>query len=283
MSEPDKIDDRVSIMITQGIADVRLARPLRMNALDVAMFGAIAKVIDRLHDEKDVRVVVLSGEGRSFCAGLDRGLFGSMAGMNDAPLPSFLSDELARTHGDGNLQQYVATGWRDLPMPVIAAVHGAALGGGCQIPLGADIRYVAPDAKIAFMEMLWGLIPDMAYAVLAPSLIRDDILRELVYSGRTFDGVEAETIGYATRVCADPLAEALATAGKIAAASPAAIRAAKRLANLRGRPDRAAALLAESAEQSRLVGSPEQCEIVRQVFAGGPRLLKGVDALGRSI
>lgn len=268
MVEPRKIDDRVSMMIADGIADVRLARPLRMNALDTAMYGALAKAIAILKEEADVCVVVLSGEGRNFCSGLDRGLFGAMAGTSGTPLPSFLADQLMRIHGDANLQQHVVTGWRDLPMPVIAAVHGAALGGGCQIPLGADIRYVAPDAKIAFMEVMWGLVPDMGFAALAPSLIRDDILRELIYTGRSFDGHEAEAIGYATRVCDDPLAEAFATARTIAASSPFAIRAAKRLASLpRGR-DRASILLAESAEQTRLAGSPEQCEIVKHIFAG---------------
>lgn len=268
MADLRRIDDRVSMVIEDGIADVKLARQLRMNSLDTAMFGALAKAIAILNDASDVRVVILSGEGRGFCAGLDRSLFSSMAGLSDVALPSYLSDELARTHGDANLQQHVVTGWRDLPMPVIAAVHGAALGGGCQIPLGADLRYVAPDAKLAFMEIQWGLVPDMGLTMLAPGIIRDDIVRELVYTGRSFDGREAEAIGYATRVCDDPLAEAFAMARMIAAASPAAIRAAKRLAGMPHGRDRAAMLLAESAEQTRLAGSPEQRDIVRGVFAG---------------
>src|SRR6202048_3189432 len=147
------MDDRVSISISDGIADVRLVRADKMNALDAAMFEALVAATERLKSEKGVRAVVLSGEGRAFCAGLDMGNFGQMAegsprstGRDDASLG-------ARTHGPANRAQYACWVWRDLPVPVIAAVHGVAFGGGFQVALGADMRYVAPDTRLAVMEI----------------------------------------------------------------------------------------------------------------------------------
>lgn len=125
------MNDRVTIAVADGIADVRLNRADKMNAIDPAMFEGIAAAIDRLAGMAEVRVVVLSGEGRAFCAGLD------MASMAGGGSGLSLDD---RTYGDANLVQQVAWGWRTLPMPVIAAVHGVAFGGGFQIMSGADIR-----------------------------------------------------------------------------------------------------------------------------------------------
>jgi enoyl-CoA hydratase/carnithine racemase len=148
-------------------------------------------------------------------------------------------------------------------VPVIAAVHGVAFGGGLQIALGADIRCVHPQARLAVMEIKWGLVPDMAGCVLLTELVRADVVRELTFTSRIVSGVEAQTLGLATRVCDDPLADARALAAQIAASSPDAIRAAKRLLN-RSSPLRAAdILLAESAEQKALIGTPNQREAAR--------------------
>ncbi len=250
-------DERVTIRIEGGIADVRLVRADKMNALDPAMFDAIIAAIARLGAEPGVRAVVLSGEGRAFCAGLD---MASMAASGSG------LDLHARTHGLANRFQQVAWGWRALPVPVIAAIHGVAFGGGLQIASGADVRIAAPGTRMAVMEMKWGIVPDMAGYALWRGLVRDDHLRELAYTAREFAAEEAVALGFVTRIAEDPLAEATALAEAIAGRNPHAIRAAKRLANLAAEADGAAILDAESAEQARLIRSPNQIEAVRANF-----------------
>ena len=148
-------------------------------------------------------------------------------------------------------------------MPVIAAIRGVALGGGFQIALGADIRYVAPDARLSILEIKWGLIPDMSGIALMRELARSDVIRELSLTGRVFSGTEALSYGFATGLHADPLAAARATAHEIAGRSPDAVRALKRLLNMASDAEVAAILLAESKEQAALIGSPNQIEAVR--------------------
>ena len=257
------MEQRVSISISDGIADVRLVRADKMNALDAAMFEALVAATDRLAKEKSVRVVVLSGEGRAFCAGLDMGRFAAMKEKGGNGVPGGESRDLtARTHGKANAAQQAVWGWRQLPVPVIAAVHGVAFGGGFQLALGADMRFVAPDTRMSIMEIKWGLVPDMAGTPILASLVRDDILRELTYTGRIFSAQEAMSYGLATRICDDPLAAAFEVAREIAGKSPDAIRAAKRMLNNLS-VDPGPALLAESVEQQKLLGSPNQTEAVR--------------------
>jgi enoyl-CoA hydratase/carnithine racemase len=258
------MEQRVSVTMEGGVADVRLARAEKMNALDPAMFEALVQTGQRLIAMPGLRAVVLSGEGRAFCAGLDFGRFEKMASSpGDGGMGA--SHELrlgARTHGLSNPAQYAVTVWRDVPVPVIAAVHGVAFGGGFQLALGADVRLVAPDARMSVMEIKWGLVPDMGGALLMRTLARADVIRELTFTGRVFDGVEAQALGFATRTCDDPRAEALAMAHGIAQRSPDAIRAAKRLLQLAESATPAAVLQAESDEQIRLLGSPNQVEAV---------------------
>lgn len=243
--------ERVTWTIEQGVADVRLNRPDKMNALDPAMIDGLLAAIDTLGHTAGLRAVVLSGEGRAFCAGLD---MASMAGVGAG------IDIAARTHGLANSYQQVAWGWRTLPVPVIAAVHGVAFGGGLQIASGADIRIAAPDTRLSVMELKWGIVPDMAGFVLWRDTVRGDVLRELTYTAREFDAAEAQGLGFITRLADDPHAEALALARAIAGRNPDAIRAAKRLANQEG--DAAAILLAESVEQAALLRTPNQIEAV---------------------
>jgi enoyl-CoA hydratase/carnithine racemase len=153
--------------------------------------------------------------------------------------------------------------WREQKVPVIAAIHGVAFGGGFQLALGADIRFVTPDVRMSVMEIKWGLVPDMAGLVLMKRLVRDDVARELTFTGRQFDGEEAYRIGFATRVCADPRAEALALAAEIAGKNPDAIHAAKRLLDLALDADQTTILKEESREQTALIGSPNQVEAIR--------------------
>lgn len=253
------MNDRVSISITDGVADVRLVRADKMNALDMAMFEALVAAATRLKTEKGVRAVVLSGEGKAFCAGLDMGRFQTMGSGQGTGRKEDLA---VRSHGIANQPQYAVWGWRELPVPVIAAVHGVAFGGGFQLALGADMRFLASDARMSIMEIKWGLVPDMAGTPILASLVRDDVLRDLCYTGRIFSAQEAMSYGLATRVCDDPRAAALEAAREIAGKSPDAIRAIKRLLNKLS-VDPAPALLAESIEQKALIGSPNQVEAVK--------------------
>lgn len=254
------MEDRITVDIQGGVADVRLVRVDKMNALDDAMFEALIKTGERLKTEAGVRAVVLSGAGRAFCAGLDMGNFDKMASGERKGGTGLV--ETPRTEGGSNRAQHAVMVWREIPVPVIAAVHGVAFGGGFQLALGADMRFVTPDARMAVMEIKWGLVPDMAGIALLRRLIRDDQARELTYSGRQFTGEEALSLGLATRVCADPYAEALAFARDVASKNPDAIRADKRLMNLADDGDQRAILLAESVEQSALIGTPNQIEAV---------------------
>ena len=256
------MEDRVSISISDGIADVRLVRADKMNALDVAMFEALVAATERLSREKAVRVVVLSGEGRAFCAGLDMGRFAAMKDGGNGVPGGEKRDLSIRSHGKANFAQQAVWGWRQLPVPVIAAVHGVAFGGGFQLALGADIRLLAPDARMSIMEIKWGLVPDMAGTPILASLVRDDILRDLTYTGRIFSAQEAMSYGLATRICDDPRAAAFEVAREIAGKSPDAIRAAKRMLNNLS-VDPGPALLAESVEQMKLMGGANQLEAVR--------------------
>ena len=257
------MNDRVSVTMDGGVADVRLVRTDKMNALDEAMFEALVETGERLKSERGVRAVVLSGEGRAYCAGLAMGNFGRMAEgsrRSDAPRDNVLG---ARTHGIANRAQYAVWVWREIPVPVIAAVHGVAFGGGFQLALGADMRFVAPDARMAVLEIKWGLVPDMAGTQLMRHLAREDVVRELTYTGRIFSGEEALALGFATRVCADPRAEALAIAHEIAGKSPDAVRAAKRLLNDAVNTTPAAGFIQETTEQVALIGRPNQVEAVK--------------------
>ena len=248
------MNDRVSTTITDHIADVRLARADKMNAIDPAMFEGIAAAIERLAGMAEVRVVVLSGEGRAFSAGLD------MASMAGGGSGLSLDD---RAYGDANLVQQVAWGWRTLLMPVIAAVHGVAFGGGFQIMSGADIRIAHPQARFAIRETYWGLVPDMAGIALWRTLARDDVLRELTYTAREFDGAEALRHGFVTRLDEDPRAAAMTMAREIAAKNPQAIRASKALYGIAADADAAAILRAESDAQGKVMRKPNQIEQVR--------------------
>ncbi|RQO61574.1 crotonase/enoyl-CoA hydratase family protein [Variovorax sp. KBW07] len=250
-----------------GVVELQLARADKMNALDPAMFDALIEAGEALRGDSAVRAVVISGRGKSFCAGLDMASFERMQqqGGADNVLGDGASgaDLLQRTHGISNAAQQVAMVWREVPVPVIAAVHGVAFGGGLQVALGADIRIVAPDTKLSVMEIKWGLVPDMAGMVLMRELARSDVVRELTFTGRIFSGEEALRIGFATRLSTEPLAEALQTAHDIAGKSPDAIRAGKRLLNASLAQTAAQLLMAESVEQKALIGSPNQIEAVK--------------------
>lgn len=249
------VDDRVTLTIADHVAELCLNRPDKLNALDLPMFERLACLIAQLQEARDVRAVVLHGAGRAFCAGLD------LAAMETGGLGL---DLLRRDHGDANLVQQAAWGWRTLPMPVIAAVQGVAFGGGLQILSGADIRIGCAGARLAIREVNWGLVPDMAGMALWRGSVRDDVLRELILTGRDVSGEEAQRAGFLTLVAPDPLAEARRLAATITERSPDAVRAAKHLTNLASSGLNARdLLLAESSAQKALKGTPNQREAVR--------------------
>ncbi|QGX99183.1 crotonase/enoyl-CoA hydratase family protein [Roseovarius faecimaris] len=247
---------RVTTEIKDHIAHVTLTRGDKMNAVDPDMAEAIVAAGQALSDA-DIRAVVLSGEGKSFCAGLDVMSFAQLAAQDPEGVV------MPRTHGNTNLFQEVAMVWHRLPVPVIAALHGAVFGAGFQLALGADIRLAAPDAKLAVMEMKWGLIPDMGGMVLLPRLARSDVIRQMTYSAEPIGAAQAERWGLVTELAEDPQARAVALATMIAGKSPSAIRAAKRLIGLaESGVGEDAVLLAESREQADLIGKPHQMEVI---------------------
>ncbi len=249
------MQDRVTVSLTGGVADVRLNRPDKMNALDSAMFEALVETGRGLRTERGLRAVVLSGEGRAFCAGLDVASF-----MGGGGGRSLFERE---TGSPANFAQRAAWVWTELPVPVIAAIHGAAFGGGLQIALAADIRFVAPDARLSVMEIKWGLIPDMSGSQTLRRLVRLDVAKELTYTGRVVSGSEAAALGLATHVSDTPREAALELAREIAAKSPSAIRSGKQLLDAAGLLDLEAGLRLEERLQAALFGKPNQIESVR--------------------
>ena len=268
MAEPE----RVTVTVERGVADVRLNRPDKMNALDQPMFTALRRAAHQVADDPSVRAVVISGEGRGFCAGLDltalTGPFGPADTASAAPTREERAGSITdRLDGSiANWAQQAAYGWTELPVPVIAAVHGVALGGGAQIALAADIRIMAPDARISILEIRWGLVPDMTGTASLTRLVPLDVAKELTWTGRMVEGEEAVRLGLATRVSDDPRKDALALAADIAGRNPDAIRAGKRLLDQAGRVPLAQQFLDESAEMGRLIGSANQMEAVAAFF-----------------
>ncbi|WP_299283391.1 crotonase/enoyl-CoA hydratase family protein [uncultured Tateyamaria sp.] len=248
---------RVTVSCDNHIAHVRLTRPDKMNAVDQAMIDAVIAAGLEVA-ASDARVCVISGEGKGFCAGIDIGGLSTMLGQdpNDLLMP--------RTHGEGTTNQWqeVAMVWTRVPVPVIAAIHGVCYGAGLQLALGADIRIAAPDAKLAVMEMKWGIVPDMGGMVLLPRLVRSDVLRKLTYTGTPISAAQAEAWGLVTECADDPLVAAMELAESLTLKSPSALRATKALIGVAETEGAPAVLLEESRAQADLMGKPHQMEVV---------------------
>lgn len=247
--------ERVTIDIQDHIAVVTFNRAEKLNALDPLQLQSIVEAGEKVGADPSVRVVVLRGAGRAFCAGID--IMGFQAGDQS---PN--QDLLPRTHGITNLWQQTVWVWRALPVPVIAAVHGIAFGGGLQIMLGADIKYITADCRLSIMEMKWGIIPDMAGTQLMRHSVRDDIIRELTYTNREFSGADAVQYGFATHVSEEPFADAMTLAKEIAAKSPSAIVKAKKVLNAAPYLSVEDGLMLESVEQQAIMLKPNQMEAV---------------------
>jgi len=279
---PGVIDDRVTISVVDGIADVKMNRADKRNALDNAMFTSLNAAGEYLKKLDGLRVVVLSGDGASFCAGLD---FSSFAQMAEAGAKANAADNKADNKAgekpdmnagvmvDGritHMAQQVCWVWQEVPVPVIAAVHGHALGGGIQIALGADIRIVHPDTQLSVREVHWGLIPDMTGTLMLSRLVRPDIVKNLVFTARVFSGHEAHEMGIATQLSQDVHADAMTMAREIAGRSPEAVRGAKKLINLLANSGAAEQFAAERETIGRLIGTANQAEAVISHFEKRP-------------
>jgi enoyl-CoA hydratase/carnithine racemase len=256
--------ERVTIETSDGVADVRLTRADKHNALDPEMFRSLDAALDVLRSAQGLRAVVLSGDGPSFCAGLD--------------FPSFMAQGLdisaelfSHRNGDAaNYAQRVTYDWQRLPVPVIAALHGNCIGGGAQLALGPDIRIAAPDVRISILEIKYGLIPDMGFSQTLPQLVGLDVAKEMVFTGRMYEGAEALRVGLVTRLADDPRAAALELAGEIASRSPDAIRRGKRLVNEAAWAHAEESLALEEALQRELLGSANQVAAVQAALAKQP-------------
>ncbi len=267
--------EHLKITVSDHVADVRLDRPDKLNAMNGALCTSLIEAGAALAADRSVRAVVLSGEGRGFCAGLDMENFAAMAGGATGELttdeeggsadrtPGLMSTEGRITHR----AQQAAWAWQEVPVPVIAAVHGVALGAGIQIALGCDVRIVAPDARLSVLEIKWGLIPDMTATATLVRLVGLDVAKLLVWTGQMVSGTEAVELGLATKTFDEPHKAALAAARTIAAQSPDAVRAAKRLFNSAHLRTPAEAFAAERTEVHRLLGSPNQLEAIRAGLA----------------
>ena len=256
------MSERVRVSIRDGVADVRLNRPEKMNAMDLSMFLALIETGEDLARDASLRSVLLSGEGRAFCAGIDTSSFAGGQTKDGAPI-----NLLDRPEGSvATYAQLAAKVWTDLPVPVIAAVHGVAFGAGIQLALAADIRFVAPDARLSVMEIKWGLIPDVTASQTLRRLVRLDVAKDLTFTGREVRGSEAVEIGLATYASPDPLAAARAMAEDIASRSPDAIRAGKQLLEESGFGSRDDGLRLEAELQRGIIGRPNQVETVRSVM-----------------
>ena len=275
-TEAKNYNDRVTVTICDGIADVRLDRADKRNALDPAMFDAIAKAGHDLVTNREIRAVVLSGNGSSFCAGLDFGSFQSMAdsGKNgDGSKGNTSSSENAGAMQPGaitHLAQQICWVWQEVPVPVVAALQGHALGGGMQLALGADIRVAHGETQFAMREVHWGLIPDMTGTLMLSRLVRDDVAKDLVFSARIISGVEAHALGVVTRLSDTPFETAMQIAREIADRSPDAVRGAKALINRLSNAGAADHFAEERRIIYSLIGKPNQVEAVMSNFEKRP-------------
>jgi enoyl-CoA hydratase/carnithine racemase len=245
------MNDRVRIDVEGTLALVTLNRAEHHNGIDFEMLKAVNASIDKVRKLRDVRAVIIRGDGPSFCAGLD---FKTVMAQ---PMKAALSYTSLWSPRRNAFQRW-SMGWRELPVPVIAAVHGNCFGGGIQLALGADIRIATPDARISVMESKWGLIPDMGGGALLRELLPIDVAKELIMSGRILSGLDAHKLGLVTHVSGDPLAKARELAAEFETRSPDAVAAAKFLLQNAWSGSEGAALTQERRWQRRLLGLENQ-------------------------
>ena len=253
------MQDRINLSIESGVACVELNRPVKHNALDMGMFEAIAATQKKLRKQRDLRAVILCGAGVDFCSGLDvKALMKDRAGMVKL-LWKWLPWR-------SNLAQVVSTGWREMSVPVIAAIHGRCWGGGLQIALGANFRLVQPDASLSVMEGRWGLIPDMGGTLAMREITGRDHAMWLSMSAQVFDGTHALELGLATALSDDPMTGARAMAAELGDRSPDAVAAIKRLYRKSWTSRPGTVLARETGYQIRILsGKNQRIAVGRQI------------------
>lgn len=256
------MSDRIELTIENQLAQVRLNRPEKLNALDLEMFQEIAQTQKTLAKNRDIRAVILSGAGDDFCSGLDvKSLMKDGSGMRKL-LWKWLPWR-------ANLAQQAGIGWRELQVPVIAAVHGRCWGGGMQIALGADFRIVRPDASLSVMEGKWGLIPDMGGTLGLRELTNRDQAMWLAMSAEEFSGKRALELGLATALTDDPAGVATELATALLERSPDAVAGVKRLYRNSWSGSTGSALARETIFQLRILSSGNQRIAARRQFGEG--------------
>ncbi len=238
---------RVVVERGDGLAHVRLARAEKLNGLDLPMLRGLVDAAREIRRDKSVRAVLLSGEGDAFSAGLD---FASVAKQPAAVARAFAKVPRLQKL---NLFQRCCWVWRDLPVPVVAALHGRCYGGGLQLALACDFRVASPDCELSVMEAKWGLIPDMTGSVTLRELVPIDVAKRLTMTAEVFSGARALELGLVTEVADDPLAGAEELAREVSARSPDAAGSAKRLFHRSWTASERKAFWVESREQARLL------------------------------
>lgn len=252
MGEPAMAkSDTVVIERDQNRARVRLNRPAKHNGMNLEMLEAVNAAAKTLRGERALRSIVIQGNGASFCAGLD---FASVLKAPLAAAPAMAQLWLPYA----NRFQRWSLAWRDIGVPVVAAIHGNCFGAGLQLALGADVRVAAPDARLSVMEARWGLVPDMGGALLLRELVSIDIAKQLVMSARVIDAREAQQIGLVTHIADDPVARADEIAAEMSRYSPDAVAAGKYLLQQAWQASDSDAAAAERRWQRRLIGRANQ-------------------------
>jgi enoyl-CoA hydratase/carnithine racemase len=216
------MDEQVSLEVRDTVAYVTLTRAEKYNGLDLDMLEALVRTAGKVGEDRGARAVILRGEGKAFCAGLD---FASVGKEPARVLRAFLT--LPRQ--SANLFQKAVWRWRELPVPVLAVTHGYCYGAGMQLALAADFRFTTPDCEFSIMEAKWGLVPDMTGTVTLRELVPMDVAMRLTMTGEVFDGVRAKELGLVTEVVDDPLAAAEGLAAQLTTRSPDAVAATKAL------------------------------------------------------
>ena len=242
----DPVSERIILEVVDGIAYATLNRPDKLNALDLPMFHALASVPGEIAKDRSVRAVILQGGGTSFCSGLD---FASVGADQVGQIRGFAKLPVQTT----NLYQKACWAWRELPVPVLAVLRGHCFGGGMQLALAADFRFSDPAAQFSIMETKWGLIPDMTGSVTLRELLPMDVAKRLTMTAEVFDGTRAKELGLVTEVSDDPLSAAHELAAQLAAKSPDAIAATKKLFHDTWTESPRAAFWTESQLQLRLL------------------------------
>ncbi|WP_158965738.1 crotonase/enoyl-CoA hydratase family protein [Paraglaciecola sp. L3A3] len=251
-------ESRVTLTLESGIAKVTLNRPEKYNAIDLAMFQGIDKVIKSIKADPAIRAVIVSAAGENFCTGLD--------------IKSVLSNRSSAFKllwkwlpGNANLAQRMCIGWRRLNVPVIMVLHGKCWGGGMQIALGGDFRIASPDCSLAIMESRWGLIPDMGGTVALRECVASDQAIKLAMTSEIIDAKQALSMGLITQVAASPMQAATELAKQLLEKSPDSNRAIKHIYHKIWSVNQRKILALETFNQLKiLVGKNQRIAVKRQ-------------------